>query len=346
MAYASDNARPEDIEREIEQDRQRIGAKLDEIQNRMSPGQLIDEALAYAKGSGGAEFLSNLGGTVKTNPMPVALLGVSLAWLMAGQNGSTSSVSSESHVDEDEPDYPLATVSGPVRRVGPAEEDSSGRYSHFTDAAGSRYRALTDATGRRAGHFVDQTGKTYRGFADSTGQRISDIRDETGTMFDEASGWISHTWSQLGHSAAKMRRHVTEAGRSAGRSSMDMGASLKDQTSRLNETILRQFQDQPLVGGALAFAVGAAIGAALPRTDREDEMLGDMSDQVKGEVATRASDALDRAEHVASDVSKTVASVASEVHDVARDRIAEEADKLRSSETTGANRPAEAPRAR
>jgi ElaB/YqjD/DUF883 family membrane-anchored ribosome-binding protein len=344
MAYMSDNARPADIEREIEKDRQRIGAKLDEIQNRMSPGQLVDEALAYAKGSGGAEFLSNLGGSVKTNPMPVALLGVSLAWLMAGQNGNSTSVTAPDY-DGDETEYPLATVTGPVRRIGPAEEDASGRYSHFTDAAGSRYRALTDATGRRAGHFVDQTGKTYRGFADSAGQRISDIRDETGTMFDEASGWISHTWSQLGHSAAKMRRHMTEAGRSAGRSSMDMGASLKDQTSRLNETILRQFQDQPLVGGALAFAVGAAIGAALPRTDREDEMLGDMADQVKGEVATRASDALDRAEHVASDMSRTAASVASEVHDVARDRISEEAGKLRSGDASAANRAPDAPRA-
>ncbi len=89
MAYSTEHS-PEEIEREIELDRQRIGAKLDEIQNRMSPGQLVDEALAYAKGSGGAEFLSNLTGSMKTNPIPVALMGISLAWLMSGQKSHSA----------------------------------------------------------------------------------------------------------------------------------------------------------------------------------------------------------------------------------------------------------------
>ena len=44
-----------DIQREIDVDRQRIGARIDAIQERMSPGQLVDEVIAYAKGSGGAD---------------------------------------------------------------------------------------------------------------------------------------------------------------------------------------------------------------------------------------------------------------------------------------------------
>jgi len=335
MAYTNDNSSPEQIEREIEQDRQRIGAKLDEIQSRMSPGQLIDEALSYAKGSGAADFFANLGGAVKTNPMPVALMGVSLAWMMASQNsGSTSSATRYPDVEDDDVDYPLATVSGPVRRLGPVEHDTTGRYSHFTDSAGSRFKAITDETGRRAGHFVDQSGKTYRGFADSAGRQINDIRDETGKLFDDASGWISSTWQKIGHQASKMGRNVKEAGRSAGKSSAHMGDTVKEQTMRMNEVILRQFQDQPLVGGALAFAIGAAIGAALPRTEQEDEMLGEMADQVKGEVASRASAAMDKAEDVVTDVSHKVAAVASEVHDVARERIAEEAQQYRQADGT------------
>lgn len=318
MADTMDSSNPEHIEREIERDRQRIGAKLDEIQNRMSPGQLIDEAIAYAKGSGGAEFLSNLGSNVKTNPMPVALLGVSLAWLMAGQNGNQST--SSGHGLQDDTDYPLATVNGSLRRTGPVEDGPSGRYSHFTDDAGSRYRALTDSTGRRAGHFVDHAGKTYRGFADSTGKHITDIRDETGKMLDEASGWLSNTWSQLTHSASQMGHQMAHAGRSAGESSRDMGAALQDRTSQMTDVVFRQFQNQPLVGGALAFAIGAAIGAALPHTEREDEMLGDMADQVKDEVQAGAAGALERAENAASDMSRKVASAASEVADAPRDR--------------------------
>lgn len=337
MAYDSEHARPEDIEREIEQDRRRIGAKLDEIQNRMSPGQLVDEAIAYAKGSGGAEFLANLTGSMKTNPMPVALMGISLAWLMASGNRNGQAHGYHHAVEEDH-DYPLATVTTPVQRVGPVSQDASGRMSHFKDATGSRFRAMTDETGRRAGHFMDESGKTYRGFVDSTGRRVQDIRDETGKLFDDASGWLSDTVSSLGHSASRLGRNIREAGRSAGRGSMAMGASVRDQTARMNDGLMRQFQDQPLVGGALAFAIGAAIGAALPRTEREDEMMGEMSDEVKGNVAARASSALDEAEHVASDVSQKVASVAAEVHDVARDRIAEETKSYRSGNAGSTSR--------
>ncbi len=43
----------------------------------------MDELLEYAKTSGGSEYLSNLGVALKSNPIPVALMGVSLAWLIA-----------------------------------------------------------------------------------------------------------------------------------------------------------------------------------------------------------------------------------------------------------------------
>jgi hypothetical protein len=39
------------------------------------------------------------------------------------------------------------------------------------------------------------------------------------------------------------------------------------------------FDRQPLAAGALAFAAGAAIAAALPRTQMEDDYFGERSDQ-------------------------------------------------------------------
>ena len=57
-----------DLQREIDADRQRIGDRIDAIQERMSPGQLVDEVLAYAKGSGGGEYVRNLGQALKDNP--------------------------------------------------------------------------------------------------------------------------------------------------------------------------------------------------------------------------------------------------------------------------------------
>lgn len=45
-----------ELQREIDQDRRRIGDRIDAIQERMSSGQLVDEVIAYAKGSGGGEL--------------------------------------------------------------------------------------------------------------------------------------------------------------------------------------------------------------------------------------------------------------------------------------------------
>jgi ElaB/YqjD/DUF883 family membrane-anchored ribosome-binding protein len=320
MAYTSENPSSAEIEREIAEDRRRIGNKLDAIQQRMSPGQLVDEVISYAKSSGGGAYAANLSAAVKNNPVPMALVGVGLAWLMAGPKTSVAS-----YAMPDDHDFPLAIIQGEVRRSGPVTVDGENRYSHFTDSAGTRYKALTDATGRRAGHFVDESGKTFRGFADASGRHYDDLRDEAGKLFDEASGWISGTWQDLTRSAGRTGDAISLAGRSA----LDTGA-------QLNDAILKHFRDQPLVGGALAFAVGAAIGAALPHTKTEDEAFGSASDDVKSTISRKASDTLDKSGKVATGVYAEAVSIATDIHDTARDRIQQGAQDLRQDERQSA----------
>lgn len=319
-----------DIQLEIDADRQRIEDRIDAIQQRMSPGQLVDEVLAYAKGSGGGEYVSNLGKALKANPLPVALIGVSLTWLMAKQgSGSMTPASDKASLQR----YPLYSARGAIRRLGPPEDIDGARYSHFTDDTGQRFKALTDDAGRRAGNFVDATGQAYRGFADVTGKQITQIADEAGSLLDASSGWASETWQQLKDTASNIGQKVSDAANSASGSASTAGSTLMDQSTRLNEAILKQFRDQPLVGGALAFAVGAAIGAALPHTDQEDQALGEVSDSVKANVAATASDLVDQGTEIASDAYDKAISVASDVHDAAKDRIAEEVDRAKQNAT-------------
>ncbi|MCB5203789.1 DUF3618 domain-containing protein [Neorhizobium sp. T786] len=322
MAYTSDNPRSAEIEREISDDRRRIEERLDAIQQRMSPGELVDEVLAYAKSTGGGEYASNLGAAVRNNPIPMALMGVSVAWMMAGSKARTSSA-----LEKTEEEYPLAQIKGGLRRTGPVQIDGGRRYTHFSDGEGGRFKALTDETGRRAGHFIDESGKTFRGFADASGKQIHDIRDEAGKLFDDASGWVSKTWRDMTRSAGNAGMQVTSAGRSA----IDVG-------SQLNNTILKHFKDQPLVGGALAFAVGAAIGAALPHTQVEDEALGEASDDLKSKVSNEVLKSVDKAEGVAFDIYGKATTVAADVLNTARDRVVEEASALKDESGTNLGR--------
>lgn len=93
---------PETLEREIDAQRSSIGNIVEALESKFSPGQLVDQALAYAKGNGG-EFFGNLGNTIKANPVPTVLTSVGLLWLMMGQNRSpapSSGTSSLGHLGE------------------------------------------------------------------------------------------------------------------------------------------------------------------------------------------------------------------------------------------------------
>jgi ElaB/YqjD/DUF883 family membrane-anchored ribosome-binding protein len=75
--------RPEQILTEIHRTRDELEKTLIAIEHRLTPGQLVDHGIDYLRHSGANEFVQNLGGAAKQNPLPVALVGIGLAWLMA-----------------------------------------------------------------------------------------------------------------------------------------------------------------------------------------------------------------------------------------------------------------------
>jgi ElaB/YqjD/DUF883 family membrane-anchored ribosome-binding protein len=70
---------PEQIERDINELRAQISDTLDAVQQKLSPGQLLDQALTYAR-DGGA-VAADIGRGMRDNPVPAAIFGISLGWL-------------------------------------------------------------------------------------------------------------------------------------------------------------------------------------------------------------------------------------------------------------------------
>jgi hypothetical protein len=64
------------IEDNLERTRSRMDARLSELQERLSPGQVLDDLMTYFRGSEGAEFGRSLLDSVKSNPLPAALTGI------------------------------------------------------------------------------------------------------------------------------------------------------------------------------------------------------------------------------------------------------------------------------
>src|SRR3954470_5517243 len=71
------------IESELARTRARMDSRLSELQERLTPGQILDDLMGYFRSSDGGDFARNLLNSVKSNPVPAALTGIGLAWLMA-----------------------------------------------------------------------------------------------------------------------------------------------------------------------------------------------------------------------------------------------------------------------
>lgn len=333
MAYDTESKSSAELQRELELQRSRVESTIDEIQQKLSPGQLVDELLAYTKGGGG-EFLASLQRNVTANPLPVALLGVSLAWLMAKPVAAqgTDDAAWDSSINRnrgyggdaaDSQDYPIATISGSsLQRVGQTG-DAGNRYSEFIDDAGKKFRAQSDQQGRRAGHFTDETGATFKGFADAAGGRIEQFRDEAGNLLDEASGWASHTWQLAREKMHDARDAVSDARHRTSAA----GANVMGQVGSLNETMIHQLRDQPLVAGALAFALGAALGSALPPTEQEDSLVGEAADAVKDQASAQAADLYEQGKEKVAELHDAVADKGSELYQQAKDGISRAAEE-------------------
>jgi hypothetical protein len=89
--------------------------------------------------------------------------------------------------------------------------------------------------------------------------------------------------------------------------------TVADYTARAQETVgeytelaqnefERLLRDNPLALGALSVAVGAAIGMAIPETQREREMIGDISNQVVDKAQDIAQGAIEKVQQVASNL--------------------------------------------
>ncbi len=295
------------LQAEVERQREKLSADIDRLAERLTPGRILDEVLGRAK-SGGGEFLSNLGHSATANPVPVALLGVSLAWLMAGNADQSAHAASRKANPSDGRDLPLATISGThIRRVSHHPDSEGQHWSTFADQSGRTFKAKSDSLGRRAGHFIDDAGKSYRGFVNSAGEQVRSFHDEAGMVLDDLAGWAADTWAAATDAVSTAAESFRSGTESVARRASKAGDAVGDGAKRLNETISSAFAAQPLVAGALAFAVGAAFAASLPHTELEDELLGDTSDDLKEKAGVEAEHAYDAAKEKVSDVYTKVA---------------------------------------
>lgn len=78
-----------DLEREGEEIRANLDRTLDEIQHRLSPGEMMDRSMEFLRDHG-MDLLREAGETVRQNPVPIVLTAAGLLWLTSSIVSSRS----------------------------------------------------------------------------------------------------------------------------------------------------------------------------------------------------------------------------------------------------------------
>ncbi len=267
-----------------------------------SPLDTIGDAANTAKSTVGhvvgqaGESVGNLAGAtgnrvddvvtmIRANPVPAALLGTGIFWLLRQRLNESSSGSSYSYRGPSS-SYGYRNE-GPTRVSSFAYDEDVNSARNYTGTAPSPLDTIGDAANTAkstVGHVVGQAGESVGNLADAAGTRVSDL---TGAA-QQGVRQVGEGVGNLADAAGTRASDVTE--------SVQQGA--RQAQSRVAQTL----QESPMNIGVVALALGFAAGFLLPETPTENQLFGDSRDALLGQAQSQ----IQKAQRVAQDMQKVM----------------------------------------
>jgi hypothetical protein len=196
--------------------------------------------------------------------VPLALTAAGIGWLLWNQRSSRR-VSYGSG-------YPASTF-----------DDSLSSETGY-GAAGADAGAYRTFDADRGVWVSEETGGTTERVRDAVSNATERARDAVTGAGERARSAVGNVKGRTRQMANRAQYQVGDAGRKA------------------RTQLQHWMEENPLAVGAVAMAVGAAVGMALPETRREQEMMGDARDRVMDRGREIANKAVDRATEAAQQV--------------------------------------------
>lgn len=260
----------EALTQDIEQTRDEMSGTVEAIADRLDPANIVQDAketvreatvgkveqmasnvadtasgfvddARYTAQDAGSGILE----TVKRNPIPAAMAGIGIGWLLTHRSSGQSSRAS----------WDRARWTGSDRRFSRFDDYETGRGRYGSGSG--------ESVQDRAGGAVDQVGQQASQFADTVGSKVSGAADQ-------ARSTVGQMPDQFGGVARDVQWNAQ-----------------------------RMVEDNPLAVGAIAVAVGAAIGMALPETQTEQRILGPAAEKAVSTAEQTASEAAQQLETAA-----------------------------------------------
>ncbi|MET4698509.1 ElaB/YqjD/DUF883 family membrane-anchored ribosome-binding protein [Constrictibacter sp. MBR-5] len=299
----------ERLEHEADTHRTRVDSTLDELRARMSVGQIVDEASRYLREGQGGDMVRNVGRQVRDNPLALGLIGAGVAWLLAGE-GVRAEARRLTHRDDDLPDddlrghdwveddfAPGTVTDGTFPLDDPDARPHGSPGIHGARMAGS---ASASATGGSTGEGISDKAKSA---ASRAGSALSGAASSTADAAERVGRSASGAVSSAGDAVRRYGHDATDAAERAGSGAMrgarSAGRSAYGAGRYARRSLVSSIQEEPLILGGVALAIGAAIGASFPATRREDALMGPARDRLRDQAYDYGRDAVSQGERVA-----------------------------------------------
>ena len=312
----NDTRTADDIERDIEAERARMSDTINDLQKKFSVETIVSDLGAMFRGPGG-DLGRTISDTLGRNPAAVAMVGVGLAWLLLGKGNASQST--HRRPDRDTSYGGNWGRDGKVTRREAEDswfDDGGMVYGGAPRQQANTYEGDTGGAGLMGSvrHGADAVASAVSGAVSGA---AGAVRDTAMNLTDRLSSGTEGLTEEARARVLAARRAAHDA-RDAAQGAMTQG---KQMASNL-------FTDQPLVVGALAIAVGAAVGGMLPSTQLEDDTLGANSDRLYADAQRIFREERDKAMAV-------VKAAANEATGALKDTGSELADLLPDGKTAG-----------
>jgi hypothetical protein len=286
----TEGKKPAEIEAEIARTRSDLSETLEALEDKLAPRQLLERGLDMVRHSMDGNSTGRIGETLRENPVPLALIGLGLGWLMLSKTGAGRSAGEYTRRLRSRAGDAAGSIGGRVRGL---VERAEGTYAHaWTKREEEPRRAAADmhggsAYGERA---YGATGGERGAMAGSAGQ---------------IAEYGRHAWESAGDYAGQAGRQIGQA------------------RDRFGEFM----EEYPLAVGALGFLAGAVVAASLPSTSWEDEYLGETRDDLWRQAEAAGRDVFDRSQELASTAASAAADAARDAINQTAEAVKEEAER-------------------
>ncbi|HQU86091.1 MAG TPA: DUF3618 domain-containing protein [Pyrinomonadaceae bacterium] len=153
-------------------------------------------------------------------------------------------------------------------------------------------------------------GGNGRSFRRKGGREVGHRGSMLKTATDSISGAASSTYETVGNAANTAYESVGNAANSAYGSVSDFASGTWDKAGEFGGQIQEKYEyyleENPLAIGAVALAVGAAVGFSIPSTTYENELVGEVRENLMSKVGDSITQTIDKVKNVADEAKNTL----------------------------------------